>query len=65
MKPFQFDPTDFKEGESFDQYFARYLKETKQKIVYVNESGIIESDSWEEGLQYSLAPSSKKLGDKL
>lgn len=59
------DFSQLKEGETVQQYQARYLKENKLKVVFVNHEEVIISNDYEDGLTYSLTSVDKEIGDKL
>ena len=65
IKKRQIDMTGMREGESFSKYLERLLEESNEKIVFVDDDLTIISDSWQEGLEYSLTSRNKKIGDKL
>lgn len=65
IKKWEIDMAGMREGESFSKYLERLLEENNEKIVFVDDDLTIISDSWQEGLEYSLTSRNKKIGDKL
>lgn len=54
-----------KPGEGWNSAATRLLKEAKCKIGFIDAEGVYVATEWSEGLEYSIIPSSMKIGENI
>lgn len=62
---YQLDSGAIKPGENWASATTRLLKEAKCKIGFIDASGVYVATEWGEGLEYSIIPSSMKIGENI